>query len=198
MTATGRSKMAVVHNGFRAALAIAPALINGAAGDDARRARVGSFFASTLALIEAHHREEEEALFPLLIERIPEERMTVDVGIEEHHRMLSLLAAAKASVTEWVAAGDHHSLPALSALAAFNDAFAAHMDHEEATIVPLLEEHLTEETWTKFEEQLRARLPLLAELLLPVAFGLSLLWEAVGEASFKDLIGHADRLPSPA
>lgn len=198
MAAPGRSNMAVIHNGFKAALAAAPALIDGSEGDDARRTRVADFLASTLTLVEHHHHLEEEVLFPLFLEQVPEERATIALGIEEHHDMLSLLGAAKTSVAEWSTRGDAEASWAVYALAAFNDAFSAHMVHEESTIVPLLEQHLTEETWTMLEEQLKAALPELAELLLPVAFGLSLLWEALGEASFRGMVVRPTRQPTPA
>jgi iron-sulfur cluster repair protein YtfE (RIC family) len=191
--------MAIVHNGFRSALAAAPALIYGAEGDTARRTRVARFYASTLGILEGHHREEEEVLFPLLLERVPpDEREKIAVGIEEHHAMLGLLATAQTSVLEWGVRGDTEAGHLVSALGALNQAFSTHMDHEEATIVPLLEQHIPKETWATLDAQLKAGLPLMAEVLLSIACGLSLLWEAVGEESFKQMVVRARQLPAPA
>lgn len=187
MPATGQSRMSVIHNGFRCGLAVAPVLVRGVGTDDLRRERVSEFLSSTLAIVEAHHHEEEQTLFPLFLEQAPEERSTIEFGVAQHHDMLPLLADARTSVEEWSrgATEDH---VVISALAAFAATFSAHMDHEEAVIVPLLEDRLPEETWAQLRKELDARLPDIAALLLPIALGLSLLWEAVGEQSIRDML----------
>ena len=187
MSAPGANEMIVVHNGFRCALAVAPTLIIGARGDDNRRARVAAFLTSSLTIAETHHHEEEGSLFPMLVEQAPQAKTAVEAGIEEHHEMAGLLVAAKASVEAW-ALNETEGTDVISALAAFNSVFSAHLDHEEAVIVPLLEEHIDVETWTMLQAQLTEHLPQLAGLLLPVAYGLSLLWEAVGETAITDML----------
>jgi hemerythrin-like domain-containing protein len=189
MAATGQSRMSVIHNGFRCAFTIAPNLIEGAEANDDRRERVAEFLASTLAIVEFHHHEEEQTLFPMLLRRAPEEQATIEVGIAQHHEMLALLAAAKCSVDGWFRK-EAEGKDVISALAAFDSAFRAHMDHEEAVIVPLLEDRLPEETWAMLREGLNGRLPQLAGLLLPIALGLSLLWESVGETSVRDMLAE--------
>lgn len=170
-------------------LAVAPALISGADGDDRRRMRVGAFLTSTLAIVESHHHEEEETLFPLLLQRAPQTSAAIEAGVAEHHEMLGLLEAAKASVAAW-SLNETVGTEVTSALAAFNDVFTRHLDHEEAAIVPLLDEHLDEETWIMLQAHLAENLPQMAGLILPVAYGLSLLWEAVGEEAIRDVLAR--------
>lgn len=141
------SDMAGVHHVYRSALASAPSLIQSAADDDARRALIASYYVNVLASLEVHHGGEELFLFPPLLDRVPEERGTVEAGIEQHHEVVSLLTAAQVSVAKWEAAGDPEAQDLLSALEDLSEALAPHLDYEEATIVPLCVEHVTVEEW---------------------------------------------------
>jgi hemerythrin-like domain-containing protein len=188
MRPIGRSKMLLVHNGFRAVLASAPALIKCGNGDPGRRALIADYYASVLAALETHHQGEEMVLFPLLIERAPEEWGTVDLAIEQHHEVVSALAAAKTSVASWGAKGDDEADDVVKTLAALNEALSPHLDHEEAVIVPLLEDHMTLEDWGMLEAGVRAKLPEFAEILLSISHGMSLLWDAVGEKAFLEMV----------
>ena len=186
MASTGRNQMVAVHNGFRCGLAVAPALIRGAEGDAVRRARVAAFLTSSLTIIESHHHEEEETLYPLLLSKDPGAAAVLEAGVSEHHGMIGRLEAAKAAVAAW-SVDEIEGPEVILELVALEGVFTTHLDHEEATIVPLLDEYFDEETWDMLDAHLAERLPEIAGLLLPVAFGLSLLWEAVGEAAIKDV-----------
>src|SRR5579863_7167407 len=129
--------MALAHDGLRFALASAPVLIDSATGNDVRRALIADYYAHVLAGLEVHHHGEEELLFPLLIERFPEERAKVDLGTAQHHAVVSYLTAAEAAVADWNARGDDESMSLLSALADLEEVLAVHLDYEQAEIVPV-------------------------------------------------------------
>jgi hypothetical protein len=183
--------MALPHDSFRFSLASAPALIDSTTGDDVRRGLIADYFMNVLLVLEVHHHGEEELYFPLLIERFPEEREKVDLGAKQHHEVLSFLTAAMDAVTAWGAKGDMESANVLSALEALEGALSVHLEYEEKTIVPL-EEGLTPDDRTICLDRMRehhvARIPDLPVVLLSLGHGRAYLWQAVGEASFREMI----------
>ena len=189
--------MALAHDGLRFALTSAPALIGSAKGDGVRRGLVAGYYSAVLSGLEVHHHGEEELLFPLLIERFPDERKKVDLGAQQHHEVVSFLASAEIAVTDWAKQGDSESTNAVLSLAALEQCLSVHLDHEESAIVPL-EARLTEDERIAYMGRLvkhhMARLhPNPAEWFLMFSHGKALLWEAVGEASFRDMIAKAQQ-----
>ena len=141
------SGMAAVHRIYTSSFGSAPDYIESARGDDTRRALIANFYVNVLASLENHHVGEDELYFPLLIERAPEQAEVVNLGLEEHQQVLALGAAATAAIAAWESTGDSEGPKLLGALDALNKALSIHCDHEEATIVPLLMEHLSAEEW---------------------------------------------------
>lgn len=187
--------MALAHDLLRFSFASAPALIDSATGNELRRALITGYFVTVLSGLEVHHHGEEELLFPLLIERFPEEREKVELGEKQHHDIVSLLTTAQRTVGEWEAYGDAHSASVTIALGTLEDALLTHLDHEEAAIVPL-EARLSVEERTVHMARMRKhhaeRLrPSVAEVFFSISHGQALLWEAVGGASFRDMIARA-------
>jgi len=202
------SDMAGVHKVFRSSLASAPAFIESAAGDDHRRGLIANYYTNVLAFLEAHHEAEEELLFPLLIERAPEQRGVVDQAIEQHEHVVALLAVAKTASTTWESKGDTEGPELARVLGSLDEVLSAHLDHEEATVVPLATEHVTVEEWgmmpghtlahfngdkvwlimglirENFTPEQRARM---LEGMPPPA---RQMWETMGEASFNDMIAE--------
>jgi Hemerythrin HHE cation binding domain len=201
------SEMAAVHKVFRASLASAPDLIKRADGDATRRALIANYYANVLAFLEVHHDGEQELLFPLLIERVPEERGKVDLAIEQHHQVLSLLTAAKTSVAAWEENTEGEDGRVVPALGALDEALSAHLDQEE-TIVPLAGDHVTVEEWGMLPAHAMANfqgdkvwliLGLIRENFTPEQRATMLdhmpppareMWETFGESSFSDLIAE--------
>ena len=169
------SDMLAAHKLFRVSLASAPALVESAAGDDVRRALVANYYAQLLAFLEVHHDGEEEHLFPLLIERAPGDRETVDRAIEQHHQLVALLGAAKTSAAAWGVKGDSAGPDVVSNLGELEEFLSAHLDQEEETILPLATEHVTVEEWRMLARHSRANsspgalLGLCLRLLLNIA-----------------------------
>lgn len=202
------SDMAAVHQVFRSSLASAPFLIESAAGDDDRRTLIASYYANVLAFLEAHHDGEEELLFPLLIERAPQQRSEVDVAVEQHQDVLTLLAAARTCVTAWEAKGDGEGPELVGNLGSLDEALAAHLDQEEARLVPLATEYVTAEEWgmlpghamANFEgDKIWLIMGLIRENFTPAQKSVMLehmppparqMWETMGEASFNEMIAN--------
>jgi iron-sulfur cluster repair protein YtfE (RIC family) len=189
--------MALAHDLLRFALGAAPALIESATGNDIRRALVANYYNKVLTGIEVHHHGEEELLFPLLIERFPEERGKVDLGAKQHHEVVSPLTTAEAALVEWETKSDAKRTNVASALSALDKRLSVHLDYEETAIVPLEGRLTVEERTLHMARMVRHHmtrlLPSPAEFFLTISHGQALLWEAVGEASFRDMISRAQQ-----
>jgi len=206
------SDMAAVHKVFRSSFASAPKFIESAAGDDDRRALIASYYANVLAFLDVHHDGEEELLFPLLIERAPDQREVVDRAIDQHREVVALLGSANDSIGAWEAKGDSEGPELVRTLRALDEALSAHLDHEEATIVPLATEHVSVEEWgmlpghgmANFKgDKIWLILGLIRENFTPEQRAAMLehmppparqMWESMGEASFNELIAEVRQI----
>jgi hypothetical protein len=202
------SDMAAVHKVFRSSFASAPAFIESAAGDDHRRGLVANYYTNILAFLEVHHDGEEELLFPKLIERAPEQKGVVDGAIEQHEQVVTLLAASKTATATWESKGDTEGPELARTLESLDEALSAHLDHEEATVVPLAAEHLTVEEWGMLPGHAMASftgdkiwliMGLVRENFTPEQRAMMLehmppparqMWETMGEASFNAMIAE--------
>lgn len=205
------SDMIGVHRVFRSSLASAPLFVGSAAGDDDRRHLIGNYYANLLAFLEVHHDGEEELVFPLLSERAPEQRATVELAVEQHHDVVSLLGSAKEAVGRWDDGGDEDAAAVTQALAALDQALSPHLDQEEANILPLAAQYLTAEEWGQLpghgfgnftgdkvwlilglirENFSDAQRAAMLEHMPPPA---RQMWETVGEASFNEMIAEVRR-----
>jgi hemerythrin-like domain-containing protein len=143
------SGMAAVHRIYTSSLDAAPDYIKSARGDDTRRALIANFYANVLASLENHHVGEDELYFPLLIERVPEQAAVVNLGLEQHQRVLALMAATRTAIATWESMGDPEGPELLRVLGSLNEALSAHCEQEEETIVPLATVYLSAEEWNR-------------------------------------------------
>ncbi|HEV2361911.1 MAG TPA: hemerythrin domain-containing protein, partial [Acidimicrobiales bacterium] len=95
------SDMLAVHRVFRESLAAAPALIGSAAGDDDRRALIGSYYSNIMAFLEVHHDGEEALVFPLLLERAPVSGATIEEVAGQHGPVVGLMTSANGHLASW-------------------------------------------------------------------------------------------------
>ncbi len=141
------SEMAAVHKVFRSSLASAPEFIASAKGDEARRALIANYYANVMSFLEVHHDGEEELLFPLLVERAPEHRGRLDEALAQHKQALAALKSSRDVLTAWEDKGDSEAESLERSLRALDEVLSAHLDMEEAEIVPLAADHVTVEEW---------------------------------------------------
>jgi hypothetical protein len=141
------SDMAAVHKVFRSSLASGPDFVGSAAGNDERRALIADYYANVMSFLEVHHDGEEALIFPLLIERLPDQRALVEQIAGQHADVLGRLQAVNESINSWQANGDSQATELIGSLQALHDALIPHLDREEAEIVPLAAECLSVEEW---------------------------------------------------
>jgi hypothetical protein len=207
------SDMPAVHNVFRSSLATGPTLVASAAGDEERRALIANYYLNLIAFLEAHHDGEEELVFPLLLERAPDQRALVEKAKSQHDDVVTLMGAAKDSLGSWDEVGDAGASEVERSLRALDDLLTPHLDQEEAEIVPLAADHLSCEEWgalpghamrTFTGDKVWLILGLVRENFTQRQRDLMLegmpppvrqMWETTGEASFNDLMAQVRQTP---
>jgi hemerythrin HHE cation binding domain-containing protein len=169
-----------------------------------------SQIALALELLHHHHTVEDELVWPMLVERVPQARPALDALESQHEHIDPLIERA----------GDTRIPLAerATALQELHDALNAHLDAEERDAVPLIQRHLTRADWERVEERAargvsRKRLPLVygwltsagdAELLAlaatnvpPLAYWLfRLFWWPSYRRRYERLYGSSADLPS--
>ena len=105
--------------------------------------------------LERHHTAEDDDLWPVLRRNLtdPMDEREVDDMVEEHRRLADLIVAADRAV----ASPDVAPRPMFVDL---GSALRDHLEHEERTVLPLLEQHLSRAEWHRFLVTERSRTPL--------------------------------------
>lgn len=105
--------------------------------------------------LRRHHTAEDNDLWPVLRHNLtdPMDQREVDDMVEEHHRLDGLIAAADRAL----ASPDVAPRPMFADL---GSALRDHLDHEERTVLPLVEQHLSRAEWRRFLVTERNQTPL--------------------------------------
>lgn len=144
------SDMLAVHKALRVALGAGAARVRAVdPGDTARRALIADYYENVLWFLDVHHNGEEELVFPKIRERSPGSAALVDEMEAQHHEVVQLLEDAGASRTAWAAGDDAAQAKLADQLQALHDATVAHLDQEEAKLLPLCADNLTPEEWAE-------------------------------------------------
>jgi len=113
-----------------------------------------------LMMLHHHHENEDELMYPILVERAPEEREAID-RIEHQHREVSgAIDAVSSACSAWRSAPGPDTAEALaSAMENVNGVLQPHLDEEESVIVPLAARVMTEKEWKLLGERSRESIP---------------------------------------
>jgi hemerythrin-like domain-containing protein len=141
--------MAIVHQAFRRAYAEAARLVR--ANPTPSPGRV-TFMADHIDLIlgglHSHHQDEDELLYPKLIERAPEQAPVTEQVEHEHQVIATALDTAMAACATWRRRPSAETGEALAAaLDHLNEVVQPHLDDEEQKVVPLAAVTLTQQEW---------------------------------------------------
>src|SRR5690349_3571065 len=81
--------MLLVHATLRREFRLAPGLVGGVAEGDVSRAKiVGSHVRLLVDVLHLHHSGEDQLLWPLLLERVPQQLTSVIELMERQHRQI--------------------------------------------------------------------------------------------------------------
>jgi hypothetical protein len=197
-------EMIVVHNVFRRILGDLPGLVRAVApGDTARAGVLADAYVELATGLHHHHTNEDELLWPTLLERVEVERGFVLRAEEQHERVHELLEHGNAQVTSFRATPTAELRDEFAAtIEELFTALSEHMADEERYILPLVEEHMTVPEWEQLGERGRAGIPkdrLLIQLgwildcispadrrtfLRSMPLPARVLWQLVGRRSF--------------
>jgi hemerythrin-like domain-containing protein len=148
MIQTDVRDMFAVHEAFRRGLREAGPQIAAIDGDQERAARFAAYLGDLLWLLHAHHDGEDELLYPLLVERVPDEHALFDEMDAQHRGVTDALSACLSANTSY---GESASTTNARALREACDTLGAtlegHLDQEEIDILPLAQVWITPEEW---------------------------------------------------
>jgi hemerythrin-like domain-containing protein len=165
--------MEVVHRALRRESRLLAQLVAAVApGDTARAKVIAGHFADYRLGLKNHHEGEDELLWPPLLARVDLEAEVVLRMEAQHERVAATLTRLETVVPAWAAtaaAAERDSL--VAALTDHRAVLLEHLDDEEATLLPLAAQHLTEAEWASLGDHLVANTPKPALLTL---FGLVL------------------------
>jgi hemerythrin-like domain-containing protein len=102
-----------------------------------------------------HHTAEDNNLWPVLRPNLadPVDQRELDEMVDEHHRLDGLIAVADRALVS----PDVEPQPMFAEL---GSALRDHLDHEERTVLPLVEQHLSRAEWRRFLVTERNQTPL--------------------------------------
>jgi hypothetical protein len=141
--------MVGVHDAFRRGLGDARGQVAGVtAGDTERAERFGSYLAELLYLLHIHHAGEDELLYPLLIERVPDQRALFARMEEQHLGVTSGVEAAKDATQRYRDTGSTADGAALAdACESLARTVDVHLREEEEQVLPIAARHISEAEW---------------------------------------------------
>ncbi len=142
-------EMVVVHKLFRREFVQGPSWVRRVAvGDIAQAQIVNDHMRRIFGVLHHHHESEDLNLWPMLRERAVDEQQLLDTMESQHRAIDPALADAEKLGAAWAASGDAEAREAFAqAIEDFAAPLIAHLDQEESEILPLAQQHLTEEEW---------------------------------------------------
>jgi len=98
--------------------------------------------------LHSHHQDEDELLYPKIIERVPDQAPVTEQVEHEHQVIATALDAASAACATWRRRPSAETGEALAAaLDHLNEVVQPHLDDEEQKVVPLAAVTLTQREW---------------------------------------------------
>ena len=146
---TDTRDMKCIHDAFRRALGDAPDQIASVEDGDSEKAQnLASYLGEVLWLLHAHHDGEDELLYPLLVERVPESKDLFSRMEAQHAAGALRIEAAQEAAERFGKSGSTEDGEALaSACRSLLDEVAGHLTEEEAEVVPIASRTVTPEEW---------------------------------------------------
>lgn len=165
-------EMIMVHTAFRREFGLMPALVSSVAEGDVRRAGVVADHIGMIgAILHHHHSGEDRVLWPLLLERCPEQLAPLIHTMEAHHeRVADLGGQLSKTVDAWRSEADATNRDvATGILGELLPVLREHLGTEEERVMPLIEENITADEWDGMVAEGAASM---SPEALPLALGL--------------------------
>ena len=153
--------MAIVHRTFRSVYEEAVRLVRAApAPSPGRVTFLADHIDFGIMMLHVHHEGEDELLYPMLIERMPEQAAMTEQVDREHQLIKTALDQASAACAAWRGRPSAETGEALAAaLGHLNEVVQPHLDDEEQKVVPLAAVTLTQQEWDAMSKHAVASIP---------------------------------------
>lgn len=146
---TDTSDMYGVHEAFRRGLREAPRQLAAIGdGDVDRTRRFTAYFEELLWLLHTHHSGEDELLYPLLVERAPDDAAQIQHIDAQHATLQSSLHDAVEATKRFGESGSvADGAVLMAACNSLHDELVVHLSDEEREILPIAARCVTPEEW---------------------------------------------------
>jgi hemerythrin superfamily protein len=154
-------EMVVVHKLFRREFGQGPGWVRRVAAGDTKQAQlVYTHLKKDFDVLHHHHEAEDINLWPRLRERATDQQELLDTMEGQHRGIDPALAKAEALGAAWAATADIAAREAFAeAIEEFSGPLLAHLDQEEADILPLAQQYVSEEEWGLLSKHALASTP---------------------------------------
>jgi hemerythrin-like domain-containing protein len=143
--------MVVIHRIFRRGFPELSALVGDAPrGELARANAIANHVDFLLNGLEPHHRADDDHLWPRLLDRVIDQRDEIERMAAAHHEIAELSNRARQVLPLWRQSGEGTELAQV--LQRLGAALVEHLDEEEATMLPLVQAHLSSAEWQQLGE----------------------------------------------
>lgn len=183
--------MAIIHRTFRSAFDENARLLRAnPAPSPARVTFLADHVDFGISMLHHHHESEDLLLYPILVERAPDQAATTQRVERQHADVTAAVDAVSMACRSWRERPSAESGEVLAAaLDALNETLEPHLDDEENLVVPLAAVTLTQQEWDAVGEHSRSSIP---RNRMPIALGMIL--EPLDDADRAFMTSH---LPAP-
>ncbi|HEY4024687.1 MAG TPA: hemerythrin domain-containing protein [Pseudonocardiaceae bacterium] len=147
-------EMVAVHRAFRREFRQGADLVQQAPAGDLRRAtQIADHLELVVSVLHHHHSAEDEHVWPLLLKRAAMRAALVHRMETQHEDMAQHLEKVQMLLAQWRSTAASSVATELSStLRQLNKALVEHLDDEESSILPIVEECMTVAEWAKVGE----------------------------------------------
>ncbi len=161
MTVTDTRDMVLVHRVFRREFRLLPLMVRDVADGDTQAAgQISRHAREMIDALHHHHQNEDELLWPRLLQRTPVDTTLVQRMKAQHNVIGEILRRLDAVLPAWQRAArarDGHALA--DDLAELHARLEEHLDEEEQHILPIVGRTITATEWGELAERGFAAMP---------------------------------------
>ena len=161
MTVTDTRDMVLVHRVFRREFRLLPLMVRQIADGDTRAAgRVSQHAREMLDALHHHHQNEDELLWPRLLQRTPAGTGLVERMQTQHHAISQILQRIDVALPMWQHAARARDADALATdIGELHALLEQHLDEEEQHVLPIVGRTISPAEWDELAERGFAAMP---------------------------------------
>jgi len=161
MTVTDTRDMVLVHRVFRREFRLLPLMVRGIAdGDTEAAGRICGHAREMTDALHHHHQNEDELLWPRLLQRTPVDTRLVERMEAQHAAIAEILGRVDAVLPAWQHAVRRRDGAALADdLAELHARLEEHLDEEEQHVLPIVGRTIMATEWDELAERGFAAMP---------------------------------------